>query len=50
MSAKRITGTENILVFDGAVGGFNVSDPMAEEMLRLAPEVTRDVDEVLMPM
>ena len=47
---KRISGTENILVFDGAVGGFNVSEPLAEEMLKLAPEVTREVDQVLMPM
>ena len=47
--AKRFAGTENILIFDGAVGGFNMSLPLAEEMCRLAPEVSREVDEVLMP-
>jgi hypothetical protein len=47
--ARRIAGTENILVFDGAVGGFNVSLPLAEEIKRLAPEVVREVDNVLMP-
>ena len=48
--AKRVSGTENILVFDGAVGGFNVSEPLAKEMQRLAPEVAREVDRDLMPM
>jgi len=48
--AQKITGTENILIFDGAVGGFNVSEPLAEEMHRLAPEISRQVDEKLMPM
>ena len=47
--AKRITQTENILVFDGVVGGFNLSEPLAEEIRRLAPEVSREVDQVLMP-
>ncbi len=47
--AKRITGTKNILIFDGAVGGFNVSEPLAQEIKSLAPEVIREVDKVLMP-
>ncbi|MFC2016554.1 hypothetical protein ACFLUF_02445 [Chloroflexota bacterium] len=47
--AKRITGTENILVFDGAVGGFNISESLAQEIQQLAPEVAREVDQVLMP-
>jgi hypothetical protein len=47
--AKRITGTDNILVFDGAVGGFNVSESLAREMGRLAPKVAREVDQTLMP-
>ncbi|MBU2608711.1 MAG: hypothetical protein KKF26_05275, partial [Chloroflexi bacterium] len=47
--AKRITQTENILIFDGVVGGFNLSEPLAEEIRRLAPEVSREVDQVLMP-
>jgi hypothetical protein len=48
--AKGVTGTDKILAFDGAVGGFNVSEPMAREMQRLAPEVAQEVDRVLMPM
>lgn len=48
--AKRFTKTDNILVFDGALGGFNVSEPLAEEMRRLAPDVSREVNEALMPM
>ncbi len=47
--ARRATGTDNILVFDGAVGGFNVSEPLAEKIRRLAPEVGLEVDRVLMP-
>ena len=30
--ARRFARTENILVFDGAIAGFNVSEPLAEEM------------------
>lgn len=48
--AKRLSGTQNILVFDGAVGGFNVSESLAEEMRRLAPQVAREVDNELMPI
>jgi len=48
--AKRLSGTDKILIFDGAVGGFNVSESLAEEMRRLAPEVAREVDNELMPM
>jgi hypothetical protein len=48
--ARRLSGTDKILVFDGAVGGFNVSHSLAEEMRRRAPEVAREVDEQLMPM
>jgi hypothetical protein len=48
--ARRFTRVENILVFDGAVSGFNVSESLAEEMRRLAPEVSQEVDQFLMPM
>jgi hypothetical protein len=42
--------TKNILTFDGAMGGFNVNAPMAELMRKLAPEVSKEVEEKLMPM
>jgi hypothetical protein len=48
--ARGITNIDKVLIFDGAVGGFNLSESVAEEMHRLAPEVNREVDEVLMPM
>ena len=48
--ARRTTGTDNILAFDGAVGGFNVSESMAEELRELAPKISAEVDEKLMPM
>ena len=48
--ARRVARTDKILVFDGAVGGFNVSESLAKEIQRAAPEVSREVDRVLMPM
>lgn len=48
--ARKSTGTDNIFVIDGAVGGYNVSAAMAEELKRLAPIVNKEVDEVLMPL
>jgi hypothetical protein len=47
--ARRFSKTPNVLVFDGAVGGFNVSEPLAEKLRQLAPVVSKEVDEVLMP-
>ncbi len=48
--ARRVARTDKILAFDGAMGGFNVSKPLAEEIRRVAPAVDREVDQVLMPM
>ena len=50
MIILKLRNPDKILAFDGAVGGFNVSESMAREMQRLAPEVAREVDRVLMPM
>jgi hypothetical protein len=47
--AKRFAKTPNILVFDGAMGGFNVSKPLAEKLRSLAPAVSKEVDEKLLP-
>ncbi len=47
--ARRTTGTENVLVFDGAVGGINVSEPLADRFLEAAPAVGKRVDEELLP-
>lgn len=48
--ARKFADTDNILIFDGAVGGFNVSQPLAESMQRMAPQVSRQVDQELMAM
>lgn len=48
--AIKATGTGNVIGFDGAVGGFNVSPDMKDLMLKQAPEVEREVGEELMPL
>lgn len=45
----KFSSTDNLLVFDGAVGGFNVSPSLAKEMFALAPGVSKQVDDELMP-
>lgn len=47
--AMLFTKTKNVLAFDGAIAGFNVSQPLADELYRLAPQVSKEVDEILMP-
>ncbi len=47
--AKRITGSEKILVFDGARGGINVSDSLAEEIRKIAPKIEEEVEKELLP-
>jgi hypothetical protein len=48
--ARNFSKTDNILIFDGAVGGFNVSEALAKVMYELAPQITAQVDRQLMPM
>lgn len=47
--AYKATGTDKVLIFDGAMGGLNVSDSLAKLLLEKAPEVSKRVDEELMP-
>jgi len=47
--ARRVARTDNIIVFDGSFGSINLSPSMAEFMLKKAPEVSRNVDEELLP-
>jgi hypothetical protein len=47
--ARKETGTEKVLVFDGAFGGINLSEPLAELLLKKAPAVSRRVEEELLP-
>ena len=46
---RRVARTDNIIVFDGSFGSINLSPSMAEFMLKKAPEVSRNVDEELLP-
>jgi hypothetical protein len=47
--AKKVTSTDKLLIFDGAIGGINMSESLAEYFLKVAPEVSRKVDEELLP-
>ena len=47
--ARKVTGSENILAFDGAVGGLNVSCALAEQLRAMAPAISEEVDGVLLP-
>jgi hypothetical protein len=47
--ARRVTGTDKLLIFDGASGGLNMSEPLADYFLEIAPEVSRKVDQELLP-
>jgi hypothetical protein len=47
--ARKVAGTEKILIFDGAPGGINLSKPLADLLLEKAPAVNRRVEQELMP-
>lgn len=47
--AHSIANTENVIVFDGAFGAMTLSESLAKELVEKAPEVSRRVDEDLMP-
>lgn len=47
--AQRLAGTDQMIIFDGVVGGLNVSESMKELLVRQAPAVKQEVEEVLLP-
>jgi hypothetical protein len=47
--AYQATGTPKVIIFDGAMGGINVSEPLAELLTKKAPEVSERVDKELLP-
>lgn len=47
--ARKVAGTDKILIFDGAPGGINLSKPLADFLLAKAPEVNHRVEFELMP-
>jgi hypothetical protein len=47
--AYRTTKTDNVLIFDGATGGMNVSRSLADHLRQIAHQVSERVDTTLMP-
>ncbi len=47
--ARKLTGTQKVLVFDGAPGGINLSQPLRDLLLAKAPEVNRRIEQELIP-
>ena len=48
--ARRVSGTDKVLVFDGSFGHITLSPSTAEDLIEKAPGVSRKVDEELLPM
>ncbi|RPJ40689.1 MAG: hypothetical protein EHM27_07585 [Deltaproteobacteria bacterium] len=47
--ARRLTGTDQVIIFDGAAGGLNLSEPLAKRLEEAAPGVRERVDRELLP-
>jgi len=47
--AYRTTGTDKVIIFDGAMSGINVSESLAKLLVEKAPIVSERVDNVLLP-
>jgi hypothetical protein len=47
--AYKTAKTDKVIIFDGAMGGINVSDPLADLLIAKAPTVSAKVDKELMP-
>ena len=47
--AHEITGTRKVMIFDGTYGAVNCTPELAEELFEKAPEISRIVDEELLP-
>jgi hypothetical protein len=47
--AYKAAKTDKVIIFDGAVGGVNLSRSLAELLVARAPAISRKVDEVLLP-
>ena len=47
--ARKISKTDNIIVFDGSFGAVTLSPSLAEHLIARAPEISKRVEEQLMP-
>ena len=48
--ARKVSGTDKVIVFDGSFGNITASPSMAEDLIARAPAVSRVVEEKLLPM
>jgi hypothetical protein len=48
--AKKISQTDNVLVFDGSFGHINLTPSMGEFLMEKAPEISRDVEQSRLPL
>lgn len=48
--AHMVAETDNVIAFDGAPGGFNLSVSLARQLEKAAPGVSERVDQELLPM
>ncbi len=47
--AYKVSRNDKVIIFDGAVGGLNLSSSLADFLLNKAPAVSEKVDKVLLP-
>jgi len=47
--AYKVTGTDKVIIFDGAMGGLNCSGSLAKLLIDRAPAVSKRVETELMP-
>lgn len=47
--AYKTTGTDKVIIFDGAMGGLNCSESLADYLVAKAPVVSKEVETVLLP-
>lgn len=47
--AYKTSNTKKVIIFDGAMGGINCSKELAELLIQKAPEVSKRVDQELLP-
>ena len=47
--AHQISNTDKVIVFDGSYGSINLSPAMGQFLVKKAPEISRKVDEELLP-
>ncbi|MEW6622334.1 MAG: hypothetical protein AB1420_04240 [Bacillota bacterium] len=47
--AYKVSGTRKVIIFDGAIGGLNVSQELADLLVKKVPEIDKKVENELLP-